>query len=65
MKISIDMNSICRDYNITLSQLSFKTGMHLSVLCRINRNKTASLRTVSRIATAVGETDINKLVSIK
>lgn len=65
MKISIDLNSVCRDYNVTLSQLSSKTGMHLSALCRVNKNKTATLKTIARIATAVGETDISKLVSIK
>ncbi|PFF32040.1 transcriptional regulator [Bacillus cereus] len=62
MKLFIDLNEICFRYNVTQVELSERTGIKQPNLSLIKKRRSISLRSLSKIAKAVNETDISRLI---
>ncbi|MGQ8822811.1 transcriptional regulator [Bacillus wiedmannii] len=62
MRLVIDLERICISYNTSLAELAEQTGIQRPNLSRIKRNRSISLKNLGKIAQAVGETDISKLL---
>ncbi|HDR7611154.1 helix-turn-helix transcriptional regulator [Bacillus pacificus] len=64
MILQIDLDSICRKYDITQAELSERTKIKQPNLSRIKRNRSISLKNLSKIAVALNEKDIARLISV-
>ncbi|MGF9850399.1 helix-turn-helix transcriptional regulator [Bacillus paramobilis] len=62
MRLAIDLERICKNYNTNLAELAEQTGIQRPNLSRIKRNRSISLKSLGKIAQAVGETDITRLL---
>ncbi|MDM5459994.1 helix-turn-helix domain-containing protein [Bacillus cereus] len=60
----IDVGAICDRYRITQTELAERAGIKQPSLARIKKNKTVSLTVLSKIAIALNEKDISKLISV-
>lgn len=61
----IDIQKIIDDRRITLTELSRITGVDKTHLSQIKRGQRATLKTLNRIASGIGEKDPTKLLSVE
>lgn len=61
----IDIQKIIDDRRITLTELSRTTGVDKTHLSQIKRGQRATLKTLNRIASGIGEKDPTKLLSVE
>ncbi|MFB5660787.1 helix-turn-helix domain-containing protein [Alteribacillus sp. HJP-4] len=63
VKFYVDINKVLDRKGITLTQLSDKTGIDIASLSRMKKTKTATLKTLNKLASGLNETDLDGLVS--
>ncbi|WP_192825573.1 helix-turn-helix domain-containing protein [Bacillus pacificus] len=64
-KFYIDVQAICDNYKLSQVELAERAGIKQPSLARIKRNKTVSFAVLNKLAVALNENDISKLISIK
>ncbi|MEI4800553.1 helix-turn-helix transcriptional regulator [Bacillus sp. FJAT-51639] len=65
VKFFIDLDRICKRYDITQIELAERTGLKQPSLARIKKSKSVSLGVLNKIATALGEKDPSRLLSVE
>lgn len=65
IKFYIDLSSICKERNHTLTSLAELSGIQQATLSRIKTSKSISLHNLSRLATALKIDSPEKLISVK
>ncbi|EJQ49860.1 transcriptional regulator [Bacillus thuringiensis serovar shandongiensis] len=60
----IDLDSLCKQYNKTLTLLAEESGVTRSTLSRVKATGSATLETLSKIATALKIDEPAKLIKV-
>ncbi|WIG43098.1 helix-turn-helix domain-containing protein [Bacillus toyonensis] len=63
-KFYVDVGAICNNYKISQRELAERAGIKEPSLSRIKRTKTISLVVLNKLAVALNERDISKLISV-
>lgn len=63
-KFYVDVGAICDNYKISQRELAERAGIKQPSLSRIKRTKTISLVVLNKLAVALNEKDVSKLISV-
>lgn len=65
VKFYLDVDKIINAYGVSITQLADRANLDRSYMSKIKRGSPISLKTLSRIASALGEKDASRLLSVK
>ncbi|MBE7118615.1 helix-turn-helix transcriptional regulator [Bacillus cereus] len=65
VKFYLDVDKIINTYGVSITQLADRANLDRSYMSKIKRGSPISLNTLSRIATALGEKDASRLLSVQ
>lgn len=65
VKFYLDVERILSTYGVSVTQLADKANLDRSYMSKIRGGSPISINTLSRIATALGEKDVSRLLSVK
>ncbi|PHF10875.1 hypothetical protein COF74_01810 [Bacillus wiedmannii] len=65
VKFYLDVDKIINTYGVSITQLADRANLDRSYMSKIKRGSPISLNTLSRVATALGEKDASRLLSVQ
>ncbi|PGO96307.1 hypothetical protein CN996_27370 [Bacillus cereus] len=65
VKFYLDVNKIINTYGVSITQLADRANLDRSYMSKIKRGSPISLNTLFRVATALGEKDASRLLSVQ